>query len=355
MRATPSRIAAAAAVLLLAVGAWVSSSAEGGKPGAERRIDFPTHPRGEEWSRIEKRKTLPARAPIPGEEHGDEREQIRDPFLKALPIEDGDAFVVMEANALRHSRLGELFVQCILAEQPDAFREITKETGIDPLKDVDRVAFAGEALVLSGFFDRVRWDAFEKDTGARSARYGDEATIWTTEGDEEVVGTWRNQLLVVGPAEDVRRAIDQVEGRREPPGTDVSDDMAYGELYGVVPGAAARKLLPAGDEALASRIAAAAQRIELHVDAMQDVAGVVRVSGEPGQEVEDLAKSLGAALSVARLKAAATDDRKLAALLEHAQVVPQGAGFTVELALPADVLQEFFKDCGKRLSGERTE
>jgi hypothetical protein len=346
-RPSPSLLAAGAAILLLALGAWFSGASERAAAPDRAQVTFPTHPRAGEWERIAARQTLPARTAPTAGPSGDESPELRDPFLRSLPIQPGDPFLVLEANALRHSRLGELFVQCILADQPEAFAEIAKETGIDPLKDVDRVAFAGRAVVVSGFFDRVRWDAFEKESGSPGYRYGDEATLWAT-GDDELLAAWRGQLLVAGPAADVKRAIDQVEGRAEPRRPDLDDHFAYGELYGVVPGEAARKLLPAGDGALASRLAAAAQRIELHVDAREDVAGVIRVSGAPGAEVDDLARSLGAALSVARVKAAATNDAKLATLLENAQVVPGDDGFRVEVALPADLLQEFFKDCGKR-------
>lgn len=344
---TRSRVAAAAALALLAFGAWVSASAErAGRPPPPKPIDFPSRPRPQEWERISARQTLPARPQAPGKPEAD-REELRDPFLRALPIGKEDPFVVLEANALRHSRLGELFVRCVLSEDPRAFETVTRETGIDPLKDVDRVAFTGDAVVVSGFFDRVRWDAFERESDARPSRYGGEATLWIRSGEAEAIASWRNQLIVVGPVADVKRAIDQVEGRAEPRREDLADDMAYGELYGVVPGSAARKLLPAEDEPLAARLAAAAKRIELHVDAMEDVTGVIRVASDPGQEVEDLAKALGAALSIARVKAAATDDRKLAALLENAQVVPGNAGFTVEVALPADAVEQFFGDCGR--------
>jgi hypothetical protein len=348
-RATRSRIAVGAAVLLLAAGTWISGLAErGDRPPKRAAVDFPSYPRQKERERIAARQTLPARPAAADARPDEDPVELRDPFLRSLPLGDRDAFVVLEANALRHSQLGELFVQCVLADHPDAFAEIARETGIDPLKDVDRVAYAGRAVVVSGFFDRVKWDALQTGTNARSTRYGDGATLWTTEGEGEAVASWRDQLVVVGPIADVRLAIDQVEGRAEPRRRDVTDGMAYGELYGVVPGSAARALLPAADGALAARLAAAAQRIELHVDSQDDVAGVIRVTGEPGPEVDDLAKALGAALSVARVKAAATDDAKLSALLENAQVVPGDGGFAVEVALPADVLREFFKDCGKR-------
>jgi hypothetical protein len=342
------RVAAIVALVLILLAAFVAGLAEDAPAAAPRpAVRIPSYPRAEERKRIAERQTLPALAAKPGASPEEAPPELRDPLLRALPVAPGDAWVVLEANALRHSRLGELAVQCLLSENPDAFAEVARETGIDPLKDVDRVAFAGKAVVVSGFFDRVKWDAFQKDSGSAPARYGNEATLWSEPGDHQALASWRDQLIVVGPAEDVKRAIDQLEGRAQPRTDEVSDQLAFGELYGVVPGAAARKLLPASEGALAARLAAAAERIELHVDAMEDVAGYVRVTSQAGPEVEDLAKALGAALSVARLKATAEGDPKLAALLDHAEVVPGQGGFDLELALPADLLQQFFKDCGK--------
>jgi len=348
-RRPPSRGVApvAVALLLLALAAWVGSLSErGGRATARAAVDFPSRPRPRELERIAARQTLPP-PPAPAQPDEPEPPTLRDPFLRALPGGVDDPFVVLEANALRHSRLGELFVQCVLSEDPDAFGEVARKTGIDPLKDLDRLAFTGSAVIASGFFDRVPWEALQADRRARPTRYGDEATLWIAPRGDDAIAAWRDQLIVVGPIADVRRAIDQVEGRAEPARPDLADDVAFGELYGVVPGAAARRLLPASEGALAARVAAAARRIELHVDAMDAVAGVLRVTGGPGRETEDLAKSLGAALSVARLEATATDDWKLAALLENAEVLPGDGGFTVQLALPAELLQDFFADCGR--------
>ncbi len=84
------------------------------------------------------------------------------------------------------------------------------------------------------------------------------------------------------------------------------------------------------------------------MDAMQDVAAVVRVAGEDEAGLSDLARSLGAAMAVARVKAQASRDWRLAELLEHAEVTPGSGGFSLQLALPADLLERWFEGCGAR-------
>jgi hypothetical protein len=344
------RWAVAGALFLLAAAAllWLVED-EPSPPRAA--VEFPRAPRPAEVRRMEERRSLPVplAATAPGEGGGSPR---RDPLLLALPATAADPVVVFEANALRHSRLGELFVACVLSRDADAFAELERESGIDVLKDVDRVAFAGDAMVVSGHFDRARWDALAAQ-GLVPARYGDDATIWAVPASAErppdtVVATWRDQLVVVAQDEArARRAIDQVEGRLEPEAT-LPDELAYGEVYGLVPGDALRRLGGVGGaDDLPSRIAAAASRVEIHVDAMRDVAAVVRVRGEDAARLDDLSRALGGAIAAARLEAMATRDERLASLLDAARVALEGErAFSLEVALPADRLEEWFSRCG---------
>jgi hypothetical protein len=70
------------------------------------------------------------------------------------------------------------------------------------------------------------------------------------------------------------------------------------------------------------------------------VAIVADVEG-PGQEdIADLGKSFGAALSLARMKAQSDNDEKLAELLDYAAVHPRGNRFALDVALPFDLLKE---------------
>ena len=58
-----------------------------------------------------------------------------------------------------------------------------------------------------------------------------------------------------------------------------------------------------------------------------------------GPETNELARSLGGALSLALSAARIGGDDKLASLLEYARVVDDGGQFRLELALPQSVLQ----------------
>ena len=74
------------------------------------------------------------------------------------------------------------------------------------------LAFMGDALVVSGFFERARWDQL----GGEAATYGDAGRIYQKGG--KALGAWGNGIVVIADrAEDVRRAIDQLEGRAPVP------------------------------------------------------------------------------------------------------------------------------------------
>jgi hypothetical protein len=338
------RVLLAVSLLLLAGGALVLSLGER-EPVVTRApaVEFPDHmrPAEEERSRARATLTLPVpagpEAPAPAK---------RDPFLVSLPVKAGQPVVVLEANALRHSRLGERFVGCLLARDPDTFARIEREVGVDPLKDVDRVAFVGESLVVSGYFDRMRRDRLEGEADA--AAYGDAGRIYTRrdgKGEGAAVATWGDGLVLMGDPASLRQSIDQLEGRAPVPDAGIPEDMAFGEAYGVIPGAALQRMLSRKDPALAQRVADAASRIELHVDAMEDVAAVARVKGDDERRMDDLARSIGAAMAVARVQAQARDDQRMAQLLEHARVLDRKGSFSVELALSADTLDSWFEGC----------
>jgi hypothetical protein len=345
-------LAAAFALLLLA--AWLSSLAEAHPPvRAAAQVVFPTSPRRAEYDRMKARRTLvvPAAVSVGAPAADDPAPPPkRDPFLAALPARADDPVVVFEANALRHSRLGELFVQCALAKDPGTFEKLQREIGIDVLKDVDRVAFVGESVVVSGFLQRLDPDQLRKATLAWPERIGEAGVLYAsgsaTEPGRLAAGTWRDQIVVLSddPAI-VRRALDQLEGRAAPPAIELPDDIAYGEAYGVIPGDALRRILHDDRELLADRLAAAARRIELHVDAMQDIAAVARFQGDDASALSDLARAMGGVLAGARLHAQVTGDRVLADLLDQASVIPGKDSFSVQVALPIERVESWFANC----------
>jgi hypothetical protein len=345
-----------AAALLLGVAALLLSVAEGPRP-AQARADpsFPRWLREEEAERVHARRTLPASPrPAPEAARGDDpAPRLRDPFLVALPRDPGKALVVLEANALRHSRLGELFVECVVRKEGrDPFEEARREAGIDPLKDIDRVAFTPDGILLFGFLDRARLDA----VSPRFTSRGKHGRIYTpdTEGAEDLtLGAWGGRIIALGRPEFVESTLDRLDGSTTEDRVLIPEDLTYGEAYGVIPGAALEPLFRGEQAELGRRIARAASRIELHADAMRDLAVVARFSGEDAASTEDLGTALGGALAVGRVQAAVAGNTSLAELLEHARVV-RGAGgsFSLELALPIEVVERWFSGCaGPRSPG----
>ncbi len=354
------RVPLVLAALLLGLAALLLSLSEGGRPAQARaEPSFPRWLREGERERNRARRILPP-PPAPAEAEPDDEAPEppappRDPFLLALPRDPGKGLLVLEANALRHSRLGELFVACALRRsRDDPFDELRRETGVDPLKDLDRVAFSPDGVIVFGFLDRARLEALA--ASATPSPRGEHGRLYLPAGggaEPLAIGTWRDRVIAFGTPAFVSAALDRLDGRGagEPPL--LPEHLTYGEAYGVVPGAALRPLFRGGQEALGDRLASAASRIELHADAMRDVAVVARVSGESASEVADLGKALGAALAVGRVQAALGGNAELAELLEHARVVREGGNFSLELALPVALVERWFAGCGDPAPAQR--
>ncbi|MFN7134595.1 MAG: hypothetical protein ACK4N5_21125, partial [Myxococcales bacterium] len=185
------------------------------------------------------------------------------------------------------------------------------------------------------------------------SRYGDAARLYRRRPGEVVQGTpreevlavWRDQLVVVADSEEeARRAIDRIEGRAEVGAPLLSEQSTYGEAYGVLAADAVARLFEEQQPELAARVREVARSVELHVDTQSDVGIVADVKGERADEVNDLAKSLGAALSVARMHAKG-EGAKVAEFLDLARVRPSGEQFTLELALPMALLEKHLAFC----------
>ena len=350
------------AILLLAVAAALMLYGEEPAPDRpEVAVSFPRMLRPEERVRMESRRTLPAPPPETGEVlAGPERP--RDPVLAALSGGHGSA-VVVEANAIRNSPVGKLLLDCLRAEaREDPFEKMKKESGVDLLQDLDRVALTEDGMIVSGHFGNARWgDLFGEH--ATSTRYGDGATLYhpvprevalpdggrTVRQAEEALATWSDQVLLLGESDEaVRGMIDRIEGRQAVEQPPLDESQTYGEIYGVLTAQDLARMFPGEQSDLAERFRAAADRIEIHVDTSRDVGIVADVRGSDPSQVEDLGKSLGAAMALARLGAQDDEQRDLADLLDLAKVRPNGDQFKVELAIPLEVLEKYLSRCGER-------
>jgi hypothetical protein len=339
---------ALAALLLGATVVLFAVAERDARPPRRPEVSYPERNGYEDWKRQEARATLvlpqppaPAGAPDP---RRDEPVPRRDPFLVALPVKPDAPVLVLEANALRHSLLGERFLACMESRHPGDLAKMQAEIGIDPLKDIDRLGYTDDALVISGFFQGLR---IENDFPAPPEPYGAAGRVYH-EGSTKWLGVWRDQIVVLAPARaPIQRVIDQLEGRAPVPESGIPEDMAFGEVYAVVPGAAARNLLGADERGIGRQLAGLAERVELNVNAMQDVAAEIRVKGSDTAGLADLARAMGAALAVARVKAQAEGNAELADLLESAEVTPGSAEVTVRMAVPAAQLEKWFAGCAR--------
>jgi hypothetical protein len=324
----------AALAVLVGVAVVLLLAHRGQEPRGIRAHTTPPRLREHEVARIERRATL---APRP---HTDAPARPkRDPFLVALPVKPNSPVVVFEVNALRYSPVGERFLACVKAQDRSQFADTARAIGIDPLTDIDRVAFLGEATVVSGKFDRARWS----QVGSAGEPYGRAGRLYTT--SRGTVGAWRDEIVVQSSRpEDVRAAIDQLEGRAAPPETQLPEELTYGEIYGLIPGAAARQAF-GGQGGLTDRLAALASRIEVHVDAMEGLSAQIRVRGDDVAGLSTMAKGLGAILTAARANSRTTGNKSLAALLESAAVHPGDGELSIDLAVPAARVDELLGDC----------
>lgn len=221
--------------------------------------------------------------------------------------------------------------------------------GIDPLRDVDRVGITEHGLVVSGDFRRANWEGLLGTPAG--APYGDHGQITTVDPRGDGGGTlfatrWGDSLLHLGDSEeDGRRVLDAVEGRGPAPRPLLTPEQSYGELYGVVSGADLARTL-GGSEAWATALVEAASKVEVHLDARRDVALVADVSGEDAHKLEDLGKTLGGALALARVQARAQGDAEAAELLGFARVSPShGNALSLEVALPLEVVAKRLAIC----------
>ncbi len=358
------------AVVLFAVAAVLMFTGQGEElPQPKPEVKFPNRMRKDDWARAEKRRTY--LSPVDAGTAAAQPLKPRDPVLDALPRGEGKTAVIIEANAIRHSPLGELLLECMMRRGGKDLERFKKETGVDPLEDVDRLVVMDEGLMVSGHFGDSRVKDLLTEQGATSYDYGNESRIFeppttytlrdggtgTRQGPSMAMGVWNDQMIVFGRSPDgVKDVIDRVEGRgpdqHRPPV--ITEGSTYGEMYGVVSVEQFTKLLPPEQREMAERLREAAQDVELHMDVRQDFAMVAEVSGADEDKVKDLSKSLGGALSMARMQAQAEGEKELAELLDFAKVQPGSTGFKLELAVPLEVIQKQLAWCKEEAAGQET-
>ncbi len=339
------------AAVLLALGAWLMTGAEA--PIPERpTVSMPRRMKSDERTRNTDRETW-----VPVAQLDDAglpvMKAVRplDPVLAAMPPTVKYAAVVVEANAIRHSAIGDLLIDCLFAGRPEMLDEL-RDAGLDPLSSVDRISMADSTMLVSGNFSSA--DVKTMLHAESSQQWGRHSTLFerrAPNGQSSVAGVWNQQLLVIGRnAEDVKATLDRLEGTgsTEPPVLKPED--AYGEMYGTLTGAGLARMVSEDNPALAKVITESAGRVSLHADVTRDVGLVADIEGSDPRKTEDLRKALGSALTLTRLQAKAEGQSDEAEILQMARVgsAEDGNQFRLEAGLPFAYLEKNLKLCAER-------
>ena len=159
-------------------------------------------------------------------------------------------------------------------------------------------------------------------------------------------------MFVAGGDEASQKAIlDRLEGNAPPQGPPVlNDSMAYGEVYGVITAGALADLVGRQDARLGETLRQSARSVQLHMDVSHDVGLVADIEANDPKTTDELRRSLGSALSLARMQAEAKGKTEQADLLELARVrsAEGGPGFRLEAGLPYEFMEKTFRECAEQ-------
>jgi hypothetical protein len=345
------------AAVLLGLGAWLTSGKTKPTPKPVSR-SFPTSQRSEEYQRMEARRTFvlpPVASAVASASAGPEAAPApRDPLLVAFAA-PADVAMVVEARALLDTPVAGLLLDCLSDQEKERFDRKMAEHGLDWRQAIERVALFKEegqdreVMAFQGKFASVDWKKIAPRAEVRAV--GPHGRLLSEPGStREVVGVWREELVLVGQAEAVERAMKRLSGELPPGKPPLTESETYGEIYGVVGGEALAKLAPPEME---EKMRKALSRMELHVDALDDILLVMDGTGHQdehghgSQEVVELAKSMAAAVAVARVKARADGDEALVDLLDRSRVRPFQGGMRAEVAVPLETVKKHLKGCKK--------
>lgn len=335
------------AVLLLVAGAWLMRGAEPPERPPPPPVRLPTRMSGAERERAENRRVwVPPPAPDAG---ALAPARPKDPVLALMPAEVKRGAVVAEFNAIMNSELGGLMADCFFGE--GEFLNELRDAGLDPVKQIDRVAMIDDSLVVTGDFKNAGWkQLLSKD--AVSKGYGQRGQLIEeprADGGVQTFAVWGDQLFIAGGDEASQKAIlDRLEGGGSPQGRPVLDEsMAYGEVYGVVAAEALARVLGRNDPRLAEVLRESAKHVQLHMDVSHDVGLVADVQGADPTKTEELRRTIGSALSLARMQAQAQGKKDQADLLDLARVESAGGGSSFRLAagMPYEFMERTLQEC----------
>jgi hypothetical protein len=286
---------------------------------------------------------------------------VIDPVFTALATTKKGTAVLIEANALRNSPVGQLALDCFLRTREEGednpIQKLRDEANVDVLRDLDRVAIMDEGVVVTGHFAHARWGNLVKDE-ARPRSYGAKATIYEPEDrigrdgrryprpNAEHVTTWGDNLLYVGTGvENTRRIMDTLEGREPVPAPALTPDQMHGDVYGVISAKHVAELLPFNQKDLVEVLPEVMKELELHVDAARDVRVTAELKGVDPARADELAAMIEAGLVLARMKETRKGNHLAVMVLERVRLTRNGAQLRLEAEVPLAMLEQELAWC----------
>lgn len=340
--------------LLLALAAWLMLSGEPPIPPDPRPIRLPFSMSAAESRRGEARRTVvPPRAP----DAGLAPPRARDPLMAIMPPTLEGAALVAEFNAIVNSDIGQLMLECLFGDDSTLLAEL-RDAGVDPATGLDRVAFIDDAMVLTGDFRGEGWKSL-LPPGPSVQDYGREGRLYTWQfgdgGTSRTMASWGGQMLLASPSEaTAKKALDRLESSGPTSPGVMSEDEAYGEVYGMLSSDAIAELFEEEDPRLAATLREAAGSVRIHADVRHDLGLVADIEGADSSKTEELRRALGGALSVARMAAQAKGRPEEARLLDGARVnAAAGGSFRLQAGLPYEYMAKVFRECIERKRGVR--
>jgi hypothetical protein len=312
----------------------------------------------------------PAPAGKPGSkaQAASERATARAALARALSTDEAAEYALVSVDALRRGDLGPSLMACVRGLVPGEGVASGEKFGVDMLTALDHVGVNGDLAAMTGRFAGARWDTL---SGATARPYGREARIFG-EGEGEVVGVWRDQVVVVGrgvPA--VQSALDRIEGRAAPGrAAPAFARGGGGELRGVVAAASLVEPLSSFSDpggGLRDALRAAGVLADYHVSVVNgglqisvalhapdpavkpaEPAGPDDVPVEPADALdaaEGVLKAGVAALQSPAPEVAASLPPFVGEILGGTRVQRTSDGLTLEMDVPASALQALFDQC----------
>lgn len=331
------------AAALLVVGAWLMVGAEPPPRPPPPVFKLPKSMTADERSRAQGRETFvpslpvdagpqPAVTPPP---------RPRDPLFAMMPQTVKRGAVVAEVSAILNSELGGMVFDCVTAGGRSDLDEL-RDAGFDPMVHLDRMALIDEVGVITGQLDKAPRPA------GPASDYGPRAKIYDL-GDTRSSAVWNQQVMLTGPDADVRAMLDRLE-HADPAARSVLDSSeAYGEVYGTLAPSVIADLVGEAEPRLREVILQTTKGVSLHVDFSHDLGVVADVAPNDGTKTDELRRSIGSLLSLARLQAQSRGRTSEADLLELARVrASDGSGFRVEAGASHEMMKTMLQGCIER-------